>query len=187
MGSVSIIHAESHMKDLSGVILLDPMLHTQSAFARGAGAQTRAPWPLFTPSAYIATCLYGLPYKSSDAFSKLCSLNIPILLIQDPDDPVAIARFSRNAAATNSKIRYWEAPKVSRKHPALREHGGWGSHVTAYGANICCNHAACGDKMHKHLRFRKTQSFIDENAIKNRHCVTPLMLEPTHRTDIIYP
>ena len=135
MGSASIIHAESHIKDLSGVILLDPMLHTQSAFARGAGAQTRAPWPLFTPSAYIATWLYGLPHKSSDAFSKLCSLNIPILLIQDPDDPVAIARFSRNAAATNSKIIYWEAPKVSPKHPALREHGGWGSHVTAYAAS----------------------------------------------------
>ena len=135
MGSASIIHAESQMKDLNGVILLDPMLHTQSAFARGAGAQTRAPWALFTPSAYISTWLYKLPHKSSDAFSKLCSLNIPILLIQDPDDPVAIARFSRNAAATNSRIRYWEAPKVSRKHPALRDHGGWGSHVTAYAAS----------------------------------------------------
>jgi len=135
MGSASIIHARNHMEDLNGIILLDPMLHTQSAFARGASAQTGAPWPLFIPSAYLATWLYGLPRQLSDALSKLCSLKIPILLIQDPEDPVAIAKFSRKAAAKNSKIVYWEAPKVSRNHPALRDHGGWGSHVAAYATS----------------------------------------------------
>ncbi len=135
MGSASIIHAGNDLNDLQGIILLDPMLNTQSSFARGAAAQTGAPWPLFVPSAYIATWMYGLPHKRQDALDKICSLTLPILLIQDPEDPVAIAKFSKDAAAKNSNIVYREGPKISRVHPTIKDHGGWGSHVAAYALN----------------------------------------------------
>ena len=67
MGSAAIIHAESHIKDLRGIILLDPMLNTQSTFARGASAQTHLRPPAASPGSATGAQAAAVAHRSSPA------------------------------------------------------------------------------------------------------------------------
>ncbi|MEP6391254.1 MAG: alpha/beta fold hydrolase [Halioglobus sp.] len=132
MGGATIIHAAGKGAPLDGLILLDPLLDTHSAVRRGATVETPLPAWFFGPAAWAATTFHGLPSGEQQALSIAKSLSLPILLIQDPDDPVTIIKYADELAEANPQVTYWVAPPVDLSHPDLAWKGAWGSHVAAF-------------------------------------------------------
>jgi len=60
------------------------------------------------------------------------TLQLPILAMQDPDDPVTRAPHSRELARRNPNVTLWTAPTIDPEHPDLAWRDGWGSHVSAF-------------------------------------------------------
>ncbi len=132
MGGATVIRAAAAGAEIDGLILLDPLLHTESAITRGAWVDSGLPPALFTPAALAAVHLHGLPGGVDNAGNIAAELALPILLIQDPLDPVTLAVHARELAARNPRVRLWEAPPVANDHPELAFKGRWGSHVAAF-------------------------------------------------------
>ena len=132
MGGATVIHAAGKGALLDGLILLDPLLDTHSAVERGSVVETGLPAWFFTPAAWASTAFHGLPSGKEQALAIAKSLSLPILLIQDPDDPVTIARYADELARDNAHVHYWVAPPVDTSHPDLAWKGAWGSHVAAF-------------------------------------------------------
>ena len=135
MGGATAIHAIANGADPAGLILLDPLLDTDSTFTRGIWTQTGLPPSLFAPSAWSARTFFGFPGGDREARQLALSLQTPTLLIQDPGDPVTIARFAREVAEDNPAITLWEAPAVANDDPRYAWKGRWGSHVAAFAAH----------------------------------------------------
>ena len=135
MGGATAIHAVASGAAPAGMILLDPLLDTDSTFTRGIWTQTGLPPRLFKPSAWAARTFFGLPGDEHEARHLARSLQMPTLLIQDPGDPVTIAVFARNVAEANPVITLWEAPSVANDDPRFAWKGRWGSHVAAFAAH----------------------------------------------------
>ena len=117
---------------MDGLILLDPLLDTHSTFTRGAWTATGLPPALFLPAAWSATSFWGLPGNSDQSYDKALGLRLPMLLIQDPDDPVTVAEHARALAAHNPAVQLWIAPPVDPAHPELPWRQRWGTHVIAF-------------------------------------------------------
>lgn len=132
MGGATSIHAAHAGANVDGVILLDPLLDTRDTFMRGGVAQTGLPAALFAPAAWSAMQFFGLPSGTQDALEKAKALQLPILLIQDPDDPVTRRPFAEELARHNSQVTLWLAPPIDPQHPDLAWKGYWGSHVSAF-------------------------------------------------------
>ncbi|MFK7976103.1 MAG: alpha/beta hydrolase [Halioglobus sp.] len=134
MGGATSIYAAANGADINGLILLDPLLDTQDVFARGATVQIPLPHWIFLPSAWSAQRFFGLPSGESEPLAKAEQLKLPILLMQDPDDPVTRALHSQTLAQSNPNVELWIAPKIPDDHPELKVREGWGTHVMAYFA-----------------------------------------------------
>lgn len=132
MGGATVIHAADKGALLDGLILLDPLLDTHSAVQRGSTVETGLPAWFFAPAAWAATTFHGLPSGGQQALSIAKTLTLPILLIQDPDDPVTIIDYAEELARDNPQVNYWVAPPVDLSHPDLAWKGAWGSHVAAF-------------------------------------------------------
>jgi pimeloyl-ACP methyl ester carboxylesterase len=132
MGGATLIQAAYHGAELDGLILLDSLLDTFDTFKRGATAKTGLPSALFTPSAWAATNFHGLPTGEEQTLERAVTLQLPILAMQDPDDPVTRAPHSRELARRNPNVTLWTAPTIDSEHPDLAWKGGWGSHVSAF-------------------------------------------------------
>ena len=132
MGGATLIQAAHDGAPLDGLILLDSLLDTQDTVMRGAAVETGLPPALFAVSAWAATQFYGLPGGEEQALERAAALDLPILAIQDPDDPVTRAHFSQELAARNPNVTLWMAPAIDPKHPELAWKGNWGTHVAAF-------------------------------------------------------
>ena len=132
MGGATAIHAAHDGADVDGMILLDPLLDTDDAFIRGGRATSPLPATVFIPSALAAETFFGLPSGADEALQKAARLELPILLIQDPDDPVTRAVYARELAERNQQVTLWEAPAVADDHPGIAWKEDWGSHVAAF-------------------------------------------------------
>ncbi|MEP5566308.1 MAG: alpha/beta fold hydrolase [Halioglobus sp.] len=133
MGGATLIQAANEGMIVDGLILLDPLLDTHDAITQSAWVATGLPPRLFNASAWAATQWHGMPRGDEQASEIAARLNQPILLLQDPDDPVTRAPYARKLAAQNPAIRYWEAPSAKADAAAeLQWRGRWGSHVTAF-------------------------------------------------------
>ena len=132
MGGATAIHALAGGAKADALVLLDPLLDTDSAFVRGVWTATGLPPGLFAISAVSARHLFGLPSGKKQSSGKAEQLTLPTLLIQDPQDPVTLAEHARALAAGNDHITLWEAPPAEGDHPLLVWRGRWGSHVAAY-------------------------------------------------------
>lgn len=132
MGGATLIQAAHDSAALHGLILLDSLLDTVDTFRQGAWVETGLPAVLFTPSAWAATQFFGLPGGEEQALERAAALDIPILAIQDPDDPVTRAQFSRELARRNPQVTLWQAPAIDAGHPDLAWKERWGSHVAAF-------------------------------------------------------
>ena len=118
---------------MEGLILLDPLLDTASAFTRGAATETGLPPAMFSVSAWSAIGLFGLPGGATGSLQVGSELPLPILLLQDPEDPVTLAKHAREMAGRNPNVTLWLAPAVAGDHPELVWRERWGSHVAAFG------------------------------------------------------
>ena len=132
MGGATVIHALANGLAVDGVILLDPALNTADSLAQGGRIETGLPSVLFQPYAWAATTFYGLPKGESDAGALITDVKQPILLIQDPDDPVTRLTFAQAAAGTNPMIQLVTAAPVPPGADCLRNKGRWGTHVAAF-------------------------------------------------------
>ncbi|MEQ9520772.1 MAG: alpha/beta fold hydrolase [Parvibaculum sp.] len=132
MGGATLIEAASHDAPLNALILVDPLLDPASATLAGMQAITGLPAALLRPTVWSATTFFGLGETDPSLSEKIGRLSLPILLIQDIDDPVTQASFARAAASANDNISYVEMPAVAADHPVLIEAEGWGTHATAY-------------------------------------------------------
>ncbi|MFL3654123.1 MAG: alpha/beta hydrolase [Halioglobus sp.] len=132
MGGATVIEAEYSGAELDGLILLDSLLDTVDSFKQGGWIKTGLPPALFTISAWALTQFYGLPGGSAQALERAVTLDLPILVIQDPDDPVTRARYSQELADRNPNVTLWTVPPIDPKHPDLAWKKRWGSHVAAF-------------------------------------------------------
>lgn len=132
MGGATLIHAAAAGADIDGLIFLDPLLHTPSAFTRGAWVGTGLPPVLFTPAAWAASRFHGLPGPGQLAGDVAAGLELPMLLMQDPDDPVTLAVHAQRLAQRNPAVDLWLAPAVGPTHSEIAGRGRWGTHVAAY-------------------------------------------------------
>ncbi len=132
MGGATLIQAVHDGAKLDGLILLDSLLNTYDTFKQGAWVETGLPPALFTISAWAATQFFGLPGGDEQALARAATLDLPILAIQDPGDPVTRARYSRELAQRNPRVTLWTAPAIDPQHPDLAWKERWGSHVSAF-------------------------------------------------------
>ena len=79
-----------------------------------------------------AATFYGLPAGNSDNLALAAELDLPILAIQDPRDPVNQARYSQELARRNPQVTLWMAPVIENDHPDVAWKERWGSHVAAF-------------------------------------------------------
>lgn len=132
MGGATLIEAAARDNRFSALVLIDPLLDPPSATLAGMEAITGLPASLLKPTVWSTTTFFGLGGEGSGALETAKSLTLPILLIQDPGDPVTQARFSAEVSAANDNIVYHLVPDAPANHPAIIESGGWGSHGAAY-------------------------------------------------------
>lgn len=132
MGGATLIEAAARDDRLSALILVDPLLDNESAMLGGMRVMTGLPDLLLAPVYWSASTFFGLGAEGHSPFNTAQKLALPILLIQDPADPVVLAEFSRSLANTNSHITYHQAPPAPSDHPVMIEAGGWGSHAAAF-------------------------------------------------------
>jgi pimeloyl-ACP methyl ester carboxylesterase len=132
MGGATLIHAAQHTDILSGLVLLDPLLDTQSAFTGAVTAESGIPAALVFPAALAAQQFYGFPKGDQEALEIGKRLDLPMLLIQDPGDPVTRAQYASELAGSNSRVQLWLSPEVAPEHPKLAWRKRWGSHVVAF-------------------------------------------------------
>ena len=85
------------------------------------------------PAAAAAVTFYGLPDGDDSALALASELKLPMLLIQDPEDPVTLALYARQLASSNPGVTLWEAPTINGADRAeIAWKGRWGSHVAAF-------------------------------------------------------
>jgi pimeloyl-ACP methyl ester carboxylesterase len=132
MGGATVIQAAHHGAQLDGLILLDPLLDTYDTFKQGAWVETGLPPILFAPAAWAAATFHGLPTGQEQALARATSLDTPILVLQDPQDPVTRPQYSAELARRNPGVTHWMAPPIDQSHPDLASKGRWGSHVAAF-------------------------------------------------------
>jgi pimeloyl-ACP methyl ester carboxylesterase len=132
MGGATVIQSAHDGVELDGLILLDSLLDTHDTFKQGATVETGLPPALFAASAWADTQFYGLPGGDEQALERAVSLDLPVLAIQDPDDPVTRAQYSRELAEHNPRVTLWMAPAIDPQHPDLAWKERWGTHVSAF-------------------------------------------------------
>ncbi len=132
MGGAAVIHAGHYGAALDGIILLDSVLDTQDTFRQAAWVQTALPPAFFNLSAWSATNFYNLPSGETETLALASKLEIPILVMQDPLDPVNRTPFSQQLANTNPHATLWLAPVIENDDPAVSWKERWGSHVAAF-------------------------------------------------------
>ncbi len=132
MGGATLIQAAHDGAQLDGLILMDSLLDTHDAFKQGAWVETGLPPALFALSAWAVTQFFGLPGGDEQALERAAALNLPILAIQDTNDPVTRARYSVELAQRNPRVTLWLVPAIDPQHPDLAWKERWGSHVSAF-------------------------------------------------------
>ena len=132
MGGATVIQAVSSGAKVDGLILLDPLLNTDDVFKRGGWVETGLPDILFSLSSWSARTFFGLPDGEDQALVRAASLDVPILAMQDPDDPVTRLSYTQQLVASNPKAILWLAPPIPSNDPQLAWKGRWGSHVAAF-------------------------------------------------------
>lgn len=132
MGGATLIHALNHGLKVDKAVLLDPELNTADAIKQGSWIATGLPPAWFTLTAWSATHWFDLPRGETDALALSQKIDLPTLLIQDPQDPITRQQYAEQAAA-NSAIELALAPPVTDpKNPCIAFKGRWGTHAAAF-------------------------------------------------------
>ena len=101
MGGSTLIHAISNGLSIDAAILLDPQLDVLDSLKQGARVTTGIPAPLFEVAARSAIARYQLPHGERSPIALGAPISLPMLLIQDWDDPVTRSEYAARLAAEN--------------------------------------------------------------------------------------
>lgn len=132
MGGATLIEAAARDSRLQALVLIDPLLDNASATMGAMAAITGLPKVILAPTLWSRAVLYGQGGDSSTPLEVASSLKLPILLIQDPDDPITRAEFAAELAKRNAQVTYHLLPPAPLDHPAVVDSEGWGSHASGY-------------------------------------------------------
>jgi hypothetical protein len=132
MGGATLIYALEDGAQVEGLIMLDPLLDSRSAMLSAIYASSGVPTWLVWPSALAAEFWFGFPSQDRQPLAVASDLDLPILLLQDPGDPVTHARYARKLASENRRVQLWEAAALDEEALRLAGTGRWGSHVAAF-------------------------------------------------------
>ena len=131
MGGSTAIQALHHGLQADGLILLDPQLNIFDSLSRGAQVSTGLPASIFSLAARVAIWQYRLPSGERKPLSVATTLSLPILLIQNWDDPVTRSAFASRLHESNPNVRLKRVPQIDKTNPCLDNKGAWGTHVAA--------------------------------------------------------
>ena len=132
MGGATAIRAVHEGAQVDGLILLDSLLDTHDVLQRAVWVDSGLPPALMLPSAWAATTFHGFPHGDTQPLALASKLELPILVMQDPDDPVTRAVHAKHLAQANPQAQLWLAPAVAPDDPRLASRKRWGSHVAAF-------------------------------------------------------
>lgn len=132
MGGASAIHALSDGAHASALILTDAVLNPMDVLARGGWIAYGVPSAFFLPMSWGAVLFEGIQAGSAAPLALAEQLELPVLFLQSPDDPITRAVYARELAEAKPEMRYVEAPPVSADAPCINFKGRWGSHASAY-------------------------------------------------------
>ena len=132
MGGSTVIHAITHGLDLDAAILLDPLLDVIDSMQHGGRVVTGIPSPFFAVAARAAISEFQLPHGEHSPLALGSRLKLPILLIQDWDDPVTRSPFAERLSNENPFVTLRKVPAISPDAPCLEGKHAWGSHVAAH-------------------------------------------------------
>jgi predicted alpha/beta-fold hydrolase len=82
-------------------------------------------------AARVAIWQYRLPSGERKPLSVATTLSLPILLIQNWDDPVTRSAFASRLHVSNPNVRLKRVPQIDKTNPCLDNKGAWGTHVAA--------------------------------------------------------
>ena len=145
MGGATTIYALSNGLRLDGAVLIDPLLNTRDALKQGGWIAYGLPPGVFAPMAWAATELGELPGGDSDAGAVAAGLDLPLLLLQDPDDPITRLPFARQLADNNPSVQLAVSPPVASNDTCLDGKGRWGTHVALFNCHRNWTLAQLGD------------------------------------------
>ena len=132
MGGSAAIHAAANGLRIDGMILLDPQLDVFDSLMTGGQVNTGIPAPFLAVAARAAIHRYALPHGPKSPLRLAAQLDIPILLMQDWDDPVTRPPFAAELAGSNRQVMLKPVPPIQPADPCLAGKGRWGSHVAAH-------------------------------------------------------
>jgi alpha-beta hydrolase superfamily lysophospholipase len=131
MGGATLIEAASRDSRMAGLVLFDPLLDSSSASLSGVVAMTGIPQAILAPTIWSASTFFA-ESEGARPLEVAATLTLPILLIQDIDDPVTHAEYARELATRNSQVSLYVMPAAPANHPVIEESGPWGSHASAF-------------------------------------------------------
>ena len=135
MGGSAVIHAIHEGMDLDGLILLDPQLDIVDSLMKGGEIVTGLPSFLFTVAVRTAVWRYGLPTGRRNPLLLGSKLQLPILLIQDWEDPVTRSQFAQRLANINPWVDLTRVPPIQPNDICIEGKERWGSHVAAHSCH----------------------------------------------------
>ena len=132
MGGSTVIHAMKNGLEADAIILLDPLLNVLDSIMEVGEVETGFPPLLFYIAAQAAIHRYGLPHGETSPLAMAKTLELPILLMQDWEDPVTRSPFAAKLANTNPSVTLARVPTISVEEACLDGKEEWGTHVAAH-------------------------------------------------------
>ena len=132
MGGSTVIHAMKNELEADAIILLDPLLDVLDSTMEVGEVETGFPPLLFSIAARAAIHRYGLPHGETSPLAMAKTLDLPILLMQDWEDPVTRSPFAAELANTNPSVILARVPTISVEEACLDGKEEWGTHVAAH-------------------------------------------------------
>ncbi|WP_299977578.1 alpha/beta fold hydrolase [uncultured Pseudoteredinibacter sp.] len=129
MGGAAVIHLADIDKRSRGLILFDPMLHTEDALELGSQASTGIP-------NWLADMVVWSTLQQRDFHANALDIalkqNLPTLLLQDVGDPVTRLEHAQTLHQARPEINYVSFADPASDHWIYEDHGAWGTHVAAF-------------------------------------------------------
>ena len=132
MGGSTVIHAMRNGLEADAMILLDPLLDVLDSMMEVGEVETGFPPLLFYIAARAAIQRYELPHGETSPLAMAKTLDLPILLMQDWEDPVTRSPFADELASDNPRVTLARVPTISVDEACLDGKEAWGTHVAAH-------------------------------------------------------
>jgi hypothetical protein len=132
MGGSTVIHAMRNGLEADAMILLDPLLDVLDSMMEVGEVETGLPPLFFSIAARAAIQRYELPHGETSPLAMAKTLDLPILLMQDWEDPVTRSPFAAELASNNPRVTLARVPAISVDEACLDGKEAWGTHVAAH-------------------------------------------------------